>query len=350
MRIWLGTHEIESTQYAVAMRGVERKLVARRSDVKRYVLDGLAPLSRVETRVRKHGRGGVVAAALSTQAQLMLRVEPGDGQRTDALLTVHGLRSPERVLRAAEAVLLRLQPTEVDLIGFPQGGASGPQPYMPEGALFVRMLHSTRSELQRIQVGEHPVYGRMLFLNGETQIADSDEPLYSRSLVEPAMREGVRRVCILGGGDCGVLRQVLTHGDVEQAVMCEIDGAVVETASEFFPAVVGDARTDPRARIVLGDAFAFIREQRGFDLVVYDLSDEPLGGSMAEVCESIHAALAPGGRIALQCGSALPMYGDRLKKTLKAIGKVFANVERRDVVIPSFLDQPWVFVFGRRRD
>lgn len=222
---------------------------------------------------------------------------------------------------------------------------------MGDGALFVRRIHRRQTDYQTIEVGEHPVYGRMLFLNGETQIADSDEPLYSASLVDPAIREGTRRVCVLGGGDCGVLRQVLTH-PVERAVMAEIDAGVVETAAEFFPGVVGGAREDPRATIVLGDALETLEqtEPGSFDLVIYDLSDAPLeDATFDRMSDLVNRALAPEGRVAVQCGSALPAYAKQLKGNLTGLARHFVAIKTREVVIPSFLRQPWIFATARRR-
>ncbi len=40
---------------------------------------------------------------------------------------------------------------------------------------------------------------------------------------------------IIGGGDGGVLREVLKHPGVESVIMCEIDKRVVELSKQFLP-------------------------------------------------------------------------------------------------------------------
>lgn len=40
---------------------------------------------------------------------------------------------------------------------------------------------------------------------------------------------------IIGGGDGGVLREVLKHPGVESVTMCEIDKRVVELCKQFLP-------------------------------------------------------------------------------------------------------------------
>lgn len=347
MRIWLGEHEVDATRFTVAARGIAPERVAPGglpallSEASAGLLEGFA--------LELGAAGAVALRAEAGGLTLRPGAEDGSAQLEVALHEAGG-GDPRPFVEAVEAVCLRLQPREVALAA----AAAPPSPwapYMTEGALFVRMTHTRKSAYQEIAVGEHPVYGRMLFLNGETQIATCDEPLYSASLVEPALGPDVRQVCILGGGDCGVLRHVLTH-PVERVVMVEIDPAVIETAAELFPAVVGGARDDPRAQIVLGDAFAYLEgEGRGadFDLIVYDLSDTPLNDATFDrLCHLVNEALAPAGRVAVQCGSALDLYRDRLAATLRGLERNFEAVTTREVVIPSFLRQSWVFAFARR--
>lgn len=40
------------------------------------------------------------------------------------------------------------------------------------------------------------------------------------------------KVLIIGGGDGGILREVLKHPEVEQVTMCEIDEMVVEVSKK----------------------------------------------------------------------------------------------------------------------
>lgn len=348
MKIWLGEHEVDGARFAVAARGIVPERVAPAG---LPALLSEASVGLFEGSALELGEEGAVTLRAEAGG-LTLRPGPEDGSADLEVALSNGSSGgdPRPFVEAVEAACLRLQPREVTLAA----AAAPPSPwtpYMTEGALLVRTLHARKSAYQEIAVGEHPVYGRMLFLNGETQIAACDEPLYSASLVEPALGPDVRRVCILGGGDCGVLRHVLTH-PVERVVMVEIDAAVIETAAEYFPAVVGGAREDPRAQIILGDAFAYLEGEgrgAGFDLIVYDLSDTPLNDATFDrLCHLVNGALAPAGQVAVQCGSALHLYRDRLAATLRGLERNFEGVATREVVIPSFLRQSWVFAFARR--
>ncbi len=341
MKIWIGDEQADTEGFALWLNecaGNGRK--ASKGAKKLFKGLGLKKGKHIGCKV-----GGLPAGSmLSPDAHVLYRIH---GERIELRVSVFNEERAAEVVRGIEAIVLRLQPKSVLLQSLPSTGEGTYRDYPAEGALFVRMIHSRTTPFQTIEVGEHPVYGRMLFLNGETQIASSDEALYSSSLVDPVFKKNPpKRVLILGGGDCGVLRQVLSH-DVVEVVMVDIDGAVVETAAEYFPDVVGGARDDPRARIEVGDAFEFLKSHGDFDLIVYDLSDAPLGDG-PDVFKLIGGALGPRGRIAAQCSSALPRYQKSLKKKLKALEKHFSKVKTKNVVIPSFLEQPWVFAFARK--
>ena len=57
-----------------------------------------------------------------------------------------------------------------------------------------------------------------------------------------------KRVLIIGGGDGGVLREVLKH-PVEAAVMIELDETVVNICREFMPSLSAGAFDNPRADV-----------------------------------------------------------------------------------------------------
>ncbi|MCA9690867.1 MAG: hypothetical protein KC636_14770 [Myxococcales bacterium] len=247
-----------------------------------------------------------------------------------------------RALRFFERLALEYLPESVALVTRRDNYTA---PYRHEGLIFTRSVAVHQSAYQRIEIAEHPVYGRLLMLDGEVSVSEYDEALYSRTLRDVGRRSTPRRVCILGGGDCGVLRAVLEHRSVEAVVMVELDPEVVRMCSEHLPAIVSGADRDARATIVYDDAFAFLeRTDARFDEVIYDLSDTPIGSvSDEQLVASMRRALAPGGRIAIQCGGAADWNRGHRERVLAALRAGFATVEVERVVIPSFNEGEWVF-------
>lgn len=141
-----------------------------------------------------------------------------------------------------------------------------------------RELVRTRSPFQEILVMENPVYGRMLFLDGLVMTTERDEFVYHEMLahVPLTMHGDPRRVLIVGGGDGGLLREVLRHRNVEKVDMVEIDPKVVEVSREHLPGIAC-AFEDPRAHLHFEDGAAFVRRGRGlYDVILVD-STEPMG-------------------------------------------------------------------------
>ncbi|MCA8922558.1 MAG: hypothetical protein KDD82_12160 [Planctomycetes bacterium] len=332
MELWLGEQRASAEHFTLGFVGHRALSAADAAALLRHPLVGLAQLE-VEG-----GAAPVRARSAALEAEWTL-----DGARSQLAVRC---ADPAAGVQSLEALAAMLRPQTVTLAD--AGGAPcAPVPFMPVGLLFVRHLLDAQTPFQRIQVGEHPLFGRVLFLNGETQIASSDERAYTEGFVAGALRPGLRRAMVLGGGDCGVVRELLAQG-VEKVLMIEIDEEVVRVCAEYFPDVVGETLSDPRATIRYGDAFAYLRDRgQRIDLIVYDLSDAPLTlGDYGPVLPLIKRALAPGGRVAMQCGSGMPEDRARLEVVLEGLRAEFGNCTTRDVDVPSFVQRPWVFAYA----
>lgn len=80
----------------------------------------------------------------------------------------------------------------------------------------------------------------------------------------------------MGGGDGGILREVLKHPSVEKVVQCEIDEAVIELSKKYLPSL-SSGYSDPRLDLHIGDGLKFLEScPNSFDVIVTDSSD-PVG-------------------------------------------------------------------------
>lgn len=170
-------------------------------------------------------------------------------------------------------------------------------------ALDMKLLHSEQSPFQKIEIYEHSVFGRVLTLDDLVQASHADEFMYHEMAVHVPLLGRKREqasVLIVGGGDGGILREVLRHKFVARVVMVEIDQRVVELSKEYL-AINGDY-DDPRAELVIGDAADYMRNARlagdKFDLIILDLS-EPVGPSSSVFtrgfCEDFSACITDDG-------------------------------------------------------
>ena len=122
-----------------------------------------------------------------------------------------------------------------------------------------RVLHEVETEHQHLVLFEHPYFGKMLMLDGATQVTTRDEFIYHEMMSHvPILAHGrARAVLIIGGGDCGIARQVLKHGAVERLTQVEIDPSVVAFSQEHFPEFTKPVFADPRFESVIDDGMNY---------------------------------------------------------------------------------------------
>jgi spermidine synthase len=98
-------------------------------------------------------------------------------------------------------------------------------------------------------------------------------------LSHPAMytHPAPREVVIIGGGDCGTLREVLKHVDVRDVLQVEIDERVTRLSEQYFPELCV-SNADPRAGFFFGDGIGWMREAApgSVDVIIVDSTD-PIG-------------------------------------------------------------------------
>lgn len=158
-----------------------------------------------------------------------------------------------------------------------------------------------KTEHQDLLIFDNSTFGRVLALDGIVQLTEADEPTYHEMLAHVPLftHDNPTSVLIVGGGDGGMLREVLKHSSVKRAVLVEIDSSVMELSKKYFPKVSNGAFNDPRVEIVIEDASQFVKKaQESFDVIICDSSD-PIGPSAvlftAEFYGDCKALLREGG-------------------------------------------------------
>jgi spermidine synthase len=210
------------------------------------------------------------------------------------------------------------------------------------------LLHSEQTPFQKLEVFDHPHFGRVLVLDGLIQTTQSDEFCYHEMLVHPALvsLERVERVLIIGGGDGGTLRRVLEHGPSE-VVTCEIDERVIEVCREHMPDIAGGAFEDPRVRLEIGDGARFVSDQKNaFDAIVIDGSDA-IGPAAVLFSQGFYAscrqALRPEGVLVTQSGS--PMFQlDEFRMAFGNLNRSFETVEPYLSFVPTYPGALWSYM------
>ena len=211
------------------------------------------------------------------------------------------------------------------------------------------VVAAQRSDYQEIVVTERAGDVR-LYLDGDLQFSSRDEHRYTETLVHPVLTRDPARVLILGGGDGLAAREVLRYPSVREVVQVELDPAVVALARTRLAGLNDGALDDPRVRVVLDDAFRWLRSPAaaGFDAIVVDMPDPdtPVLGRLysTEFYGLVAAALAPDGLVTVQAGSpySTPAAFWRTVATLESAGLAATPFH---VHVPSFGD--WGFALAQ---
>jgi spermidine synthase len=213
-------------------------------------------------------------------------------------------------------------------------------------------VYSKQSKYQKIEIIDFEEYGRCLVLDDLIQLSELDEHLYHEMHVHPALisHEKPEKILILGGGDGGVLREVLKHGCVKSVVMVEIDEEVIEAVKKYMPNIPRGAFEDLRVKIVIEDGKKYVEEtNEKFDIILMDLTDpEPSGPSIQlyrkEFFKEIKRILEDDGILLLQ-SSGYEMYGRRILEIQETLKEIFKYVGIYSNYVPSYGGE-WTFTYA----
>ncbi len=215
------------------------------------------------------------------------------------------------------------------------------------------VLLDLQSPYQRIRIIRTPLFGRMLILDDAVQTSEADEFCYHEMLAHPPLltHPDPRRVLIIGGGDGGLLEEVLKH-PVDRVVMVEIDRMVVDATLRHIPEIPGRAFDDPRVELRIEDGFAYVRNcPERFDVALVDSTD-PQGPSVPLFGEAfygdLHRVLGEEGVLAVQSGS--PLYqAELITQVRHNLRRHFPVVRTLLAYVPSYPGVLWTFTLASKR-
>ena len=203
----------------------------------------------------------------------------------------------------------------------------------------------------RRSTSSRPNFGTTLLLGGAYMTSVADEFFYHEMLVHPALTcaPSIKRVLVIGGGDGGTVREVLRYPEVEQVVLCELDGLVVEVCKQHLTEF-NVPWNDPRLSVRIMDGVAFLRDYDGdlFDVILVDGPD-PVGPAeglfQSPFYTSCKQRLAPNGVLASQTEAPFAMH-ESFVRIVKTLGNVFAHVHPYFGQVPIYPCGSWSWTFA----
>ena len=172
-------------------------------------------------------------------------------------------------------------------------------------------IHEEQSDFQHLEIFETETFGNLMTIDGCTMVSTRDNFFYHEMITHPALflHPNPKRVWIIGGGDCGTLREVLKHLGVEHVVQIDIDERVTRLAEIYFPELC-ESNDDPRAELKFIDGIKWVKEAEpnSVDIIIVDSTD-PVGPAEGLFGENFYrdcvACLSDDGLLVQQSESAL---------------------------------------------
>lgn len=202
-------------------------------------------------------------------------------------------------------------------------------------------IHTEDTDFQRLEVIETELYGRVMLLEGEIQIAtESDAPVHEAMVHPPLLaHDDPSEILIIGGGDGGSTREAIKH-DPDRIDVVEIDERVIEVSKEYFPGFACDL-DDDRVNIHVTDGRKFVQEtDRTYDAVIMDISD-PQGPAKtvftSEFYDEVTDVMRPDAVLHTHCESP-DSSGETFYRVLATLEEHFDTVEPYRQWVPAYID------------
>ena len=198
---------------------------------------------------------------------------------------------------------------------------------------------------QHIEILDLEQFGKSLFIDGEIQVASTDEHLYSSTFVGAGLKLNKEndRAAIIGGGDGGVARECISK-NFNFIDWYELDPEVVEVCNKHLGDIGNKATEKNSVKCIWGDAFESIKSINDdtYDHIFVDLNDDQFCIDLAaRNMDSLVRILKPKGVISAEVGSQ-DKKPHQVENWLNVLNQNFGNAKLSRVYIPSF-DCSWNF-------
>lgn len=141
---------------------------------------------------------------------------------------------------------------------------------------------SQKSKYQDLEIILTEEFGKVLLLDGITQVGEKDHFQYHELITHPNLLtiKEPKDVLVVGGGDGGVNREVLKHPSIKKLDHVELDGDVILFSKQHLASISDGAFEDERVNVVIEDGRSFLENNNHlYDSIIMDLTD-PFGPAL----------------------------------------------------------------------
>lgn len=215
-------------------------------------------------------------------------------------------------------------------------------------------IFSAKSEFQQVDVFDSVEFGRFLTLDGLMMVTQKDEFIYHDMIVHVPMaaNPNIKKVCVIGAGDGGTVRELLRYPHIETIDMVEIDRMVVDVSVAYLAQTASKLHHE-KVNLFFEDGLKFIRtKHNAYDLIIVDSTD-PFGPGEGlftkEFYSNCYRALNADGILVNQHESPYyPAFERNMRRAHHRIKEVFEVATVYQAHIPTYPSGHWLFGFASK--
>lgn len=225
--------------------------------------------------------------------------------------------------------------------------------YPTWGQQFVidEVLFEVNTDHQHLVIFNNGQWGTVMALDGVIQTTEKDEFIYHEMMVHvPMLAHGhAKKVLIIGGGDGGILREVLKHEMVESVTQVEIDQQVIDMCVQYLPNHSAGAFNNPKANIVIADGVDFVNQcSEKFDVIISDSTDPVGPGEVlftSRFYQGIKNCLNEGGVFVAQNGVSF-LQTEEVATTYQRLSPLFTEASFYSGAVPTYVGGIMTFAWA----
>lgn len=195
----------------------------------------------------------------------------------------------------------------------------------------------------KIDLITNPYYGRMLFIDGVLQSAESDEKLYHAEIVNCILPKGSncpRNLLIAGGAEGALAKEIFSRFDKTNVIMVDWDETLVNhMKKETF---AEGAFQNLRLFVIHNDILEYLKGSESFDAIILDLLDPHTDEEINWLIDVCSLCLQKSCNISINAGGDLEIKNKILSRLYKIV-KYEYTVSSKAIFIPSF-QQEWYLI------
>lgn len=214
-----------------------------------------------------------------------------------------------------------------------------------------KIFSYNESPFQEVALIDTDAFGPCLVLDGIMQSTSADGFIYNEMIthIPVITHKNPKDVLVIGGGDCGAVRELSKYDGIKKIDMVELDEVVTKECIKFLREISGGPHFDKRINFKFEDGIKYIKDtDTKYDIIMVD-SPDPEGPAKElfgkEFYNNVKKALKYDG--VMVCQSESPMlHHDIIERTRTMLKENFKIVKTYIAFVPTYPGGLWSFTMA----